>query len=96
MLIGLGIRDLVLIEGLDLAFGPGLTALTGETGAGKSIILGALGLALGGRAEAAMVRQGAPQAAASAVFAPFVPGCPRPAARASRSSDRRATSKPSR
>jgi DNA repair protein RecN (Recombination protein N) len=70
MLIGLAIRDLVLIEGLDLAFGPGLTALTGETGAGKSIILGALGLAIGGRAEAAMVRQGAPQAAASAVFAP--------------------------
>jgi DNA repair protein RecN (Recombination protein N) len=56
MLIGLAIRDLVLIEGLDLAFGPGLTALTGETGAGKSIILGALGLALGGRAEAAVVR----------------------------------------
>ena len=45
MLIGLGIRDVVLIEALDLAIGPGLTALTGETGGGKSIILDALGLA---------------------------------------------------
>ena len=45
MLIGLGVRDVVLIEDLDLAFGPGLTALTGETGAGKAIILDALGLA---------------------------------------------------
>ncbi|HXQ44986.1 MAG TPA: AAA family ATPase, partial [Caulobacteraceae bacterium] len=49
MLIGLAIRDVVLIESLDLAFGPGLTVLTGETGAGKSIILDALGLATGAR-----------------------------------------------
>ncbi|HEY5106519.1 MAG TPA: DNA repair protein RecN [Caulobacteraceae bacterium] len=69
MLIGLGIRDVVLIEALDLAFGPGLTALTGETGAGKSIILGALGLAVGARADGALVRSGAAQASASAVFA---------------------------
>ena len=70
MLIGLWIRDVVLIEALDLPIGPGLTALTGETGAGKSIILDALGLATGARAEAALVRQGAPQAQATALFAP--------------------------
>jgi DNA repair protein RecN (Recombination protein N) len=70
MLIGLGVRDVVLIEGLDLAFGPGLTALTGETGAGKSIILDALGLAAGQRADAGLVRRGAAQASATAIFAP--------------------------
>jgi DNA repair protein RecN (Recombination protein N) len=70
MLIGLWIRDVVLIEALDLSIGPGLTALTGETGAGKSIILDALGLATGARAEAGLVRRGAKQAMASAVFAP--------------------------
>jgi len=70
MLIGLWIRDVVLIEALDLSIGPGLTVLTGETGAGKSIILDALGLAVGARAEAGLVRRGAAQAVASAVFAP--------------------------
>ena len=70
MLIGLWIRDVVLIEALDLSIGPGLTVLTGETGAGKSIILDALGLAVGARADAGLVRHGATQAAASAVFAP--------------------------
>ena len=70
MLIGLWIRDVVLIEALDLPIGPGLTALTGETGAGKSIILDALGLATGARAEAALVRQGAALAQATALFAP--------------------------
>lgn len=69
MLIGLWIRDVVLIEALDLSIGPGLTALTGETGAGKSIILDALGLATGARADAGLVRRGAAQAAVSAVFA---------------------------
>ena len=69
MLIGLAIRDIVLVEALDLGVGPGLTALTGETGAGKSIILGALGLAAGGRADAALVRRGAAQASATAIFA---------------------------
>ena len=69
MLIGLTIRDVVLIEQLDLNFGPGLTALTGETGAGKSIILDALGLATGARADAGLVRRGAAQAAATAMFA---------------------------
>ncbi|HEY5008172.1 MAG TPA: DNA repair protein RecN [Caulobacteraceae bacterium] len=68
MLIGLAIRDVVLIETLDLAFGPGLTALTGETGAGKSIILDALGLATGARADAGLVRRGATQAQATAIF----------------------------
>jgi len=70
MLIGLWIRDVVLIEALDLSIGPGLTALTGETGAGKSIILDALGLAIGARADAGLVRHGAAQAMAQAVFAP--------------------------
>ncbi|MDH4386775.1 MAG: DNA repair protein RecN [Caulobacter sp.] len=69
MLIGLTIRDVVLIEQLDLTFGKGLTALTGETGAGKSIILDALGLATGTRADAGLVRRGASQAIATAMFA---------------------------
>jgi DNA repair protein RecN (Recombination protein N) len=69
MLIGLAIRDVVLIETLDLAIGPGLTALTGETGAGKSIILDALGLATGARADAGLVRRGAAHAQATAIFA---------------------------
>jgi len=69
MLIGLGIRDIVLIEALDLSVGPGLTVLTGETGAGKSIILDALGLATGARADSGLVRRGASQAVATAVFA---------------------------
>jgi DNA repair protein RecN (Recombination protein N) len=69
MLIGLAIRDVVLIETLDLAIGPGLTALTGETGAGKSIILDALGLATGARADAGLVRRGAARAQATAIFA---------------------------
>src|SRR5690242_5392772 len=70
MLIGLGIRDVVLIEALDLSIGPGLTALTGETGGGKSIILDSLGLATGARADAGLVRAGRPQATATAIFAP--------------------------
>jgi DNA repair protein RecN (Recombination protein N) len=70
MLTSLAIRDLVLIERLELEFAGGLCVLTGETGAGKSILLDALGLALGGRADRALVRQGAAQASVSAVFAP--------------------------
>jgi len=70
MLIGLSIRDVVLIETLDLAIGPGLTALTGETGAGKSIVLDALGLAVGARADAGLIRRGASAASATAIFAP--------------------------
>ncbi|MGF7149538.1 DNA repair protein RecN (Recombination protein N) [Sphingomonas zeicaulis] len=68
MLTALAIRDVVLIEALDLEFGAGLTVLTGETGAGKSILLDALGLALGGRSAAGLVRQGAAQAVVTASF----------------------------
>ncbi|HEU4968314.1 AAA family ATPase, partial [Sphingomonas sp.] len=70
MLTGLSIRDVVLIEALELSFGPGLGVLTGETGAGKSILLDALGLALGARADSGLVRQGAVQAAVTATFEP--------------------------
>jgi DNA repair protein RecN (Recombination protein N) len=69
MLLGLTIRDVVLIDRLSLAFRPGLCVLTGETGAGKSILLDALGLALGRRADAALVRPGSEQAAVIAEFA---------------------------
>ena len=68
MLTGLTIRDVVLIESLDLEFGPGLAVLTGETGAGKSILLDALGLALGVRAERGLVRSGQAQAVVSVTF----------------------------
>jgi DNA repair protein RecN (Recombination protein N) len=68
MLTGLSIRDVVLIESLDLEFGPGLGVLTGETGAGKSILLDALGLALGARADSGLVRTGQPQAVVSVSF----------------------------
>ncbi|WP_353204331.1 DNA repair protein RecN [Sphingomonas sp.] len=68
MLNSLAIRDVVLIEALDLQFGAGLGVLTGETGAGKSILLDALGLALGARGEAGLVRQGAAQAVVTATF----------------------------
>ncbi len=70
MLTGLSIRDIVLIERLDLELGAGLTVLTGETGAGKSIVLDALGLALGGRAGRELVRRGAAQGVVAASFAP--------------------------
>ena len=69
MLTRLSIRDVVLIESLDLDFASGLGVLTGETGAGKSILLDALGLALGSRADSGLVRQGQPQAAVSVEFA---------------------------
>ncbi|MDP3368970.1 MAG: AAA family ATPase, partial [Brevundimonas sp.] len=68
MLTALSIRDIVLVDVLDLEVHGGLTVLTGETGAGKSIILDALGLALGARADAGLVRAGAKQASATAVF----------------------------
>ncbi|MBS3960403.1 MAG: DNA repair protein RecN [Sandarakinorhabdus sp.] len=68
MLVQLSIRDLVLIERVTLDLSSGLTVLTGETGAGKSILLDGLGLALGERAYAALVRRGAAQASATAEF----------------------------
>lgn len=75
MLTALSIRDVVLIERLDLHFNAGLTVLTGETGAGKSILLDSLGLALGARAESGLVRAGAEQASVTACFSP-PPGHP--------------------
>jgi DNA repair protein RecN (Recombination protein N) len=68
MLARLSIRDIVLIERLDIDFASGLAVLTGETGAGKSILLDALTLALGARGDAALVRQGAGQGQVTAVF----------------------------
>ncbi len=68
MLAALSIRDIVLIDKLDLEFGAGLSALTGETGAGKSILLDALSLALGGRGDASLVRNGAAQGQVTASF----------------------------
>lgn len=68
MLTGLSIRDVVLIEALELDFAGGLGVLTGETGAGKSILLDALGLALGARADSGLVRSGADKAQVTASF----------------------------
>lgn len=68
MLTSLAIQNIVLIDRLTLEGGSGLLALTGETGAGKSILLDALGLALGARADAGLVRHGADQASAAACF----------------------------
>ena len=68
MLTQLSIRNIVLIEALDLSFSGGLGVLTGETGAGKSILLDALGLVLGNRAETSLVRAGADQASVTASF----------------------------
>lgn len=68
MLRSLTIRDFVIVDRLELEFQSGFGALTGETGAGKSILLDALGLALGGRGEAAMVRQGRERAEVAAEF----------------------------
>jgi DNA repair protein RecN (Recombination protein N) len=68
MLQSLAIRDVVLIEALDLRFDRGLVVITGETGAGKSILLDSLGLALGSRAATGLVRQGATQSSVTATF----------------------------
>jgi DNA repair protein RecN (Recombination protein N) len=68
MLVQLAIRNIVLIDRLDLAFGPGLTVLTGETGAGKSILLDAFALALGSRGDGSLVRAGEAQGQVTAAF----------------------------
>ncbi len=68
MLSRLSIRDIVLIDRLDIDFAKGLAVLTGETGAGKSILLDAFALALGGRGDQALVRQGLEQGQVTAVF----------------------------
>jgi DNA repair protein RecN (Recombination protein N) len=70
MLVQLAIRNIVLIDRLDLAFGPGLSVLTGETGAGKSILLDAFALALGSRGDGTLVRTGKPQGQVTAIFDP--------------------------
>jgi DNA repair protein RecN (Recombination protein N) len=77
MLARLSIRDIVLIERLDIEFAAGLSVLTGETGAGKSILLDAFALALGARGDAALVRHGAEQGQVTAVFeiSPDHPAC---------------------
>ena len=68
MLRSLSIRDFVIVERIDLEFGAGFTVLTGETGAGKSILIDALAMVLGERGDAAVVRQGAEKAEISAEF----------------------------
>ena len=68
MLRSLEIRDVLIIDRLELSLGPGLNVLTGETGAGKSILLDALGFVLGWRGRAELVRQGAAQGEVTAVF----------------------------
>ena len=70
MLESLFLRDFVIVEAAEIEFSGGFCALSGETGAGKSILLDALGLALGGRADAAMLRRGAAQTEISAAFTP--------------------------
>src|SRR3954471_21940316 len=68
MLARLSIRDIVLVERLDIEFCRGLAVLTGETGAGKSILLDAFALALGGRGDAGLVRHGVEQGQVTATF----------------------------
>jgi DNA repair protein RecN (Recombination protein N) len=69
VLLALAIRDFAVVDRLDLEFGPGFTTLTGETGAGKSILIDALALALGERADATVVRAGCERAEVTAEFA---------------------------
>jgi carbonic anhydrase/acetyltransferase-like protein (isoleucine patch superfamily) len=68
MIERLRVRNLAVVEEAEIEFGPGLNVVTGETGAGKSVLIGALGLVLGGRADASVVRDGAKEAEVEAVF----------------------------
>ena len=68
MLTRLHIKDLAIVTTLDAEFSDGMTSLTGETGAGKSILIDALGLALGDRADTGMIRAGCDRAEITAVF----------------------------
>ena len=68
MIKRLRVRNLAVVEEAEIEFGPGLNVVTGETGAGKSVLIGALGLVLGGRADASVVREGAKEAEVEAVF----------------------------
>jgi len=68
MLLNLSVRDFVVVQALDLDFGPGFTVLTGETGAGKSILIDALQLALGERSDSGVIREGAQRAEVAAEF----------------------------
>ncbi len=75
MLRGLSVRDILIIDELELQFQPGLNVLTGETGAGKSILLDCLGFVLGWRGRAELVRQGSEQGEVTAWFdiPPIIP-----------------------
>ena len=68
MLQWIKIRNLAVVEEVEAEFGSGLNVLTGETGAGKSVIMGALDLVLGARADASLVREGAKEAEVEACF----------------------------
>ena len=68
MLVHLGIRNYTVVEALEVELGPGMTAITGETGAGKSIMLDALGLCLGDRADPRAIRPGCERAEVTATF----------------------------
>ena len=68
MLVSVNVKNFALIKEAEVLFGPGLNILTGETGAGKSLIIGSIGLALGAKASADMIREGADYALAELTF----------------------------